>query len=328
MSNAHDALIEPIRDASRRMVRELGFMQPTFAGTGLSASASHAILEIGLRGNLTASELGGILLLEKSSVSRMLRKLIESEQIAERVDPDDHRIKRIVLTRQGQAARAKLNAKARGLVSRALDGLPPESAQLILEGLSLYADRLATPARGKRPALQDIRIVRGYRPGVVGRMIEMQAMYYARKARFGRDFESRRAADIADFAGRLAAPGNALWCATRFGRIVGTIVIDGQTLAPAAYLRWFMVDEAMQGRGLGKRLMSKALAFCRAKKFPEVRLDTFAGLDAARHLYEITGFSLVRERTTMKWGVELVDQMFALPLGRGNRRVMKNTKAI
>lgn len=318
MRRSHEALIEPIRDASRRMVRELGFMQPTFAGTGLSASAAHAILEIGMRGNVTASELGRILRLEKSSVSRLLQKLIKDGKVTERVDATDSRIKRLALTRAGTQARAQLDAKARALVSAALSGLPPEAAQLILEGLSLYADRLAAPAAGnsRGRALDNVRIVTGYRPGVVGRMIEMQAIYYARTARFGREFESRRAADIADFAARLDAPDNALWCATHFGRVVGTIVIDGQSLAPAAYLRWFMVDEAMQGRGLGKRLMHKALAFCRARRFPDVRLDTFAGLDAARHLYEVAGFTLAHEQRITKWGVELVDQMFALPLRR------------
>ncbi|WP_342212198.1 hypothetical protein [Roseitalea porphyridii] len=42
------ATIAHIRDASRRLVRELGFMQATLAGTDLSPSAVHAIIEIGL----------------------------------------------------------------------------------------------------------------------------------------------------------------------------------------------------------------------------------------------------------------------------------------
>jgi DNA-binding MarR family transcriptional regulator/GNAT superfamily N-acetyltransferase len=297
------------------MVRDLGFMQPTFAGTGLPASASHAILEIGRRDGLTASDLAAILRLEKSSVSRLLQKLIAAGKVTERVDAGDSRIKRLALTAKGRRAEAQLNAAARGLVSGALKGLPAASAQLILEGLSLYAERLAKPVqRDQPPAPVPVRIVSGYRPGIVGRMIEMQAVYYARTARFGRAFESRRAADIAAFAERLDRPCNQLWCAVHHGRIAGTIAIDGDTLAPDGYLRWFMVDETLQGRGIGKRLMSKALAFCRARRFRRVKLDTFAGLDAARHLYEVAGFELVHEKRIRKWDVALIEQMFALDL--------------
>lgn len=70
--------LQPIRDASRHLVRELGFMGSTLAGTDLPPSAVHALIEIGDRQVDTAAQLCTVLNLEKSSVSRMLNKLIKA----------------------------------------------------------------------------------------------------------------------------------------------------------------------------------------------------------------------------------------------------------
>ena len=70
------ALVDEIRTASRLMVRELGFMSTTLAATAYSPSAVHTLVEISLRGAMTAAQLVQILGLEKSSVSRMLSRLL------------------------------------------------------------------------------------------------------------------------------------------------------------------------------------------------------------------------------------------------------------
>lgn len=58
-------LIDEIRTASRLMVRELGFMRATLAATDYSPSAVHTLLEISLRGAMTAAQLVQILGLGK-----------------------------------------------------------------------------------------------------------------------------------------------------------------------------------------------------------------------------------------------------------------------
>src|SRR6266852_9069324 len=82
-------LIDDIRAASRQMVRELGFMEATVAATDYPPSAVHTILEIGIRGPMTALQLVQFLHLEKSSISRLLRKLIESGELKEMSDAED-----------------------------------------------------------------------------------------------------------------------------------------------------------------------------------------------------------------------------------------------
>lgn len=141
------------------------------------------------------------------------------------------------------------------------------------------------------------QIVAGYHPGLLGRCAEMHAIFYSRHAGFGSFFECQVASGMAEFLQRQDQPRNRIWSAIKNGHVVGTITIDGDDLKRnAGHLRWFIVDGACRGSGTGKRLLAEALSFCDEVAFPEVELWTFAGLDAARHLYERAGFQLLEER--------------------------------
>lgn len=142
MSNPDLGLIDDIRAASRLMVRELGFMEATVAATDYPPSAVHTIIEIGIGGPLTAMQLGEILHLEKSSVSRMVRKLIESGELNETVDPDDARIKPLSLTAKGRRTLAALHAFGRHQVTSALTPLSEREQRTVREGMMLYARAL------------------------------------------------------------------------------------------------------------------------------------------------------------------------------------------
>lgn len=299
-------VVEEIRALSRAMVREWGFMGGAFAGTDLSPSAVHALIEIE-KGGVTARELGARLRLEKSSVSRMLRKLVASGEVEEAAAETDGRVKLLSLTAAGKARVAAIHAFARAQVVDALGRLGDGEDRLVLDGLRLYSRALGVRA-GDDDAIE---IVPGYRPGLIARITEMHARYYAREHGLGRRFESLVAGGLAEFCGRPDSPRNAIWTARQGGEIVGSLAIDGEDLgAGIAHLRWFIVDDSVRGSGAGKRLLDRALAFADERGFSETHLSTFAGLDAARHLYESRGFVLDEEHAGRHWGKELVEQSF------------------
>jgi len=92
---------------------------------------------------------------------------------------------------------------------------------------------------------------------------------------------------------------------------VGSVAIDGQAAASqGARLRFFLVDETRQGRGIGHRLLDRALEFCERAGHERVFLWTFAGLDAARTLYESRGFRLLDEHADTQWGTTVREQKF------------------
>ena len=310
MQNA--SLVNEIRVASRLMVRELGFMRSTLAATDYSPSAVHTLLEIENRGAMTAAQLVQTLGLEKSSVSRMLGKLINAGEIQEVPSTEDARFKQLQLTPQGQESVARINQYGSMRVIEALHHLSPSQQQSVASGLSAYAQALEACRNGTpQPQSDAIEIVTGYRPGMIGRISEMHASYYSRHYDFGYFFESKVAAGLAEFAGRLDAPANRIWLALQHGRIVGSVAIDGEDLGNnEAHLRWFILDDACRGTGVGRRLLHEAMAFCDRQQFGAVQLWTFSGLNAARRLYESFGFSLAKEWQGEQWGSAMLEQQF------------------
>ncbi len=306
------AEILSIRDASRRMVRDLGFMRPTIAATDLSPSAVHAIVELGNRDGLTAHQLGQALLLEKSSVSRMLGRLIERGLVTETASQADGRSKILSLTDAGKALLADIDRFANRQVSRALQALGSDARAQVVGGLSAYAAALKT-VRGDHSIdpNMEIEISAGFRPGALGRIAEMHGAYYAREWRFPPVFEARVAAGLADFVPRLDRPANQMWLAMQAGQIKGSAAIDGEDLGDGkAHLRWVIVEDDLRGTGTGRRLLAEALKFCDETGFAEIHLWTFHGLMAARQLYESSGFVLAEEWTGTQWGMDLPEQRF------------------
>lgn len=161
------------------------------------------------------------------------------------------------------------------------------------------------------PDASGVDVLHGYVPGLLARCTELHALYYSRHSGFGRAFEAGVSGGLAEFAGRMDNPDNRMWRAIAGDRIAGILAVDGEDLGDGrAHLRWFIVDDAARGAGVGRRLLAAALDFCDSHGFPEIHLWTFRGLDAARHLYEANGFRLVDERPGEQWGARVQEQRF------------------
>ncbi|GEO80352.1 bifunctional helix-turn-helix transcriptional regulator/GNAT family N-acetyltransferase [Pararhodospirillum oryzae] len=294
---------------SRRFVRELGFMGGDFAGTDWAPSFVHALIEIEA-GGVTARDLSAALRLEKSTISRMVRKLIAFGVVAEQPGAADARTKVLSLTPAGRQRVAEIHAFARAQVNGALARLRPGQERVVLEGLRLYTTALAGEAP-EAGAPAPVTIAPGYRTALIARITHLHATYYARVAGFGRRFEAVVAGGLAAFCDRLDHPDTEIWTALINDEIVGSIAIDGQDLGSGrAHLRWFIVADGARGLGVGRGLLATALAFVDARAFAQTDLWTFSGLDAARHLYEAHGFALVEEFAGSQWGQEVREQHF------------------
>jgi RimJ/RimL family protein N-acetyltransferase len=123
-------------------------------------------------------------------------------------------------------------------------------------------------------------------------------------------FESKVTREFAEFAARFDPVCDGMWFVIDRGEVHGSIVIDGHGDGRQAHLRWFMLGDAMRGRGQGHRLIDAAMSFCRRAGYRRVYLNTFKGLDAARALYERAGFRLVAEQSGETWGHAVVEQRF------------------
>ena len=149
--------------------------------------------------------------------------------------------------------------------------------------------------------------------GPADRVVRLHADYYAAHWSFDARFEAQVSRELAEFAAGFEPSRDGFWWAEVDGAFAGAVAVDGtRSGEDSARLRWFIVDEAVQGRGVGAALIARAMTFCRERGFAEVYLWTFAGLGAARRLYEKNGFVLAEEAVGDGWGPVVTEQRFVL----------------
>lgn len=155
-----------------------------------------------------------------------------------------------------------------------------------------------------------IRVVSGYSPGLIGEIIRLHGVYYAREWDFDPVFEAGCATRLGDFLERLDPEKDRIFSVWEDERVLGSVIIDGSNpqLDPnQAHLRFFIVSDGARGKGIGKALMAEAMEFL-SGRYATAKLETFAGLDTARALYEAAGFRLTDQWQTDKWGPTINEQ--------------------
>lgn len=157
--------------------------------------------------------------------------------------------------------------------------------------------------------------IHGYYPGSVGKITEIHAVYYHEHWGFDVSFETQVGRELSDFVSEFDGDRDGLWVATCDGEFAGSVAIDGRNAGTeGARLRWFIVVPDFQNAGLGRELISRAIAFCKKKLYPGIFLWTFEGLDRARRLYESRGFRLRETHDAAQWGQHINEQKFELVL--------------
>lgn len=161
--------------------------------------------------------------------------------------------------------------------------------------------------------MRNFKTILGYTPGVIGRVAELHAKYYAAHWNFGSFFEAKVATELSCFINSYNASYDRIWSLTIDGNIEGSLTIDGNSgRKNVAHLRWFIMSDKLRGQGAGNYLMEHAISFCKDVGFESAYLWTFQGLAPARHLYEKFGFNLVEERPGEQWGTPVTEQRFEI----------------
>jgi GNAT superfamily N-acetyltransferase len=108
----------------------------------------------------------------------------------------------------------------------------------------------------------------------------------------------------------------AVWIVERDGALAGSIGLTDEGEG-VVMLRWFLLDPALRGGGLGRRLVGEALEHAERFGFGLLRLETFSELRAAAHLYRAHGLEVVSADTRPRWGRdEITYQRYELTLPR------------
>ena len=127
-----------LREATRQLLRGLGILEKNEAGCcELSLGQCHAIVEIGRSGEMSLMQLAALLNLDKSTVSRLVDKLVQEGLIDRRENASDRRCSALLLTKTGQISFQNVEAKMSDHFMDLLKALPQEKRMQVIESVEL-----------------------------------------------------------------------------------------------------------------------------------------------------------------------------------------------
>ncbi|HEX9640977.1 MAG TPA: bifunctional helix-turn-helix transcriptional regulator/GNAT family N-acetyltransferase [Candidatus Krumholzibacteria bacterium] len=277
--------IRELRDSSRRMVQALGFLSDDIVECGLSAAQCHALMELARRGRLSSAELAKLLEVDKSTMSRAMRPLVDRGLVDARSRASDRRSRPFELSERGRAKLAEIHRSADAQVGRALSTLSAQQQSVVLEGVRLYERALH---RAKAHAEVQIRPIE---PSDNPKIAQVIRSVMTEFGAVGSGF-SIEDPDVDDMYGAYGDARAAYFVAQKGERFLGGAGIaaleGGQS--DVCELKKMYIVPAGRGLGVGKALLDRSLDAARRAGFKRCYLETLGHMTQARHLYEKGGF--------------------------------------
>jgi len=147
----------------------------------------------------------------------------------------------------------------------------------------------------------------------MGWVVHRHGVLYAREHGWDERFEALVAGIVKDFVENHDPARERCWIAEMDGEPVGSVFVVKRTRTTAK-LRLLLVEPQARGRGLGKRLVRRCIAFAREKGYRRLVLWTQSNLDAARAIYKSCGFKRVKAERHAEFGVKLTGEYWDLLL--------------
>lgn len=138
--------IDILRQNARSVVRELGLLNDAYFEIGVTLAERHLLIELSSNtsSTITMGEVAKRLLLDKSTVSRLISKAMKKGFIKSTLDAKDKRKRFLHLTELGRKTLETFEPIAFNQTKQALLTLLPEEVELVHQGISLYAKGLKT----------------------------------------------------------------------------------------------------------------------------------------------------------------------------------------
>ncbi len=303
-----DARVAAVRRFNRFYTRRIGVLQDGLLESPFSLAEARVLYELAQCRGLTASELRVLLGLDAGYLSRMLRNFRKEGLVAGEASANDARRTHLRLTAAGRRRFAPLDARSRSEVAAML-GVIPDAAQDRLVSAMCTIENLL----GQQSVSQAQLVLRQHRPGDIGWVISAHGALYAAEFGWDESFEAMVADIAAGFVRRFDPAWERCWIAELDGVRVGSVFLVRQSKT-VGKLRLLILDPAVRGLGIGRRLVAECVAHARGLGYRRLTLWTQRNLAAARKIYRAEGFRLVSSQRHRSFGVALTGEYWELAL--------------
>lgn len=127
-----------LRELIRNLVRSLGLLDKTdISDTGITIAQCHAIVEIGRAKEISLNDLSNKLMVDKSTMSRTIDKLVTMDLVLREMHEKDRRYITIRLTDKGNGKFNKVEESMAKYYGYIFYSIPEEKREQVIESLSL-----------------------------------------------------------------------------------------------------------------------------------------------------------------------------------------------
>ncbi len=297
--------IHRVREFNRFYTSILGLLDRRILDSGYSLTEARILYELQENGPCTASELCARLPIDKSYLSRLLAGFAKKGLVRREPSREDGRSYGLELTELGASTVRELGECSDRQIRRLLQSLSDTECGEVRASMDVIQARLA--------GANNVAI-RPYRDSDVGFVIGNQIALYEKEYGFTSSaWQAYVAEAVHQLTDRFDGARDCMYIVELRGVPAGCIAI-AHTGKGSAQLRFFFLEKAARGLGLGGRLMDLAIAFCREKNYRHVFLWTCSKLDAARYLYGKYGFRIVETKENSDWGGPMVEERWELDM--------------
>jgi DNA-binding MarR family transcriptional regulator/GNAT superfamily N-acetyltransferase len=297
--------IAQIRAFNRFYTASLGLLNRQVYDSPFTLPQVRVLFELHYQPGLLATDLAARLNIDKGYLSRLLQQLGKAGLVSKTVTLTDKRAATLRLTPAGQQAFASLDQRSDEHMAALVAHLPPPQLAQLLQSLATI-EQLLPPAP---PTPDQITIRTELRPGDLGFVVYRHAQLYAQEYGFTVQFEGYVAQAISEFCLAYQPQNNRVWICEHRGQIVGFLALMHRE-PNASQLRFFYLEPAYRGLGLGKELMAKFMDFHRACGYTSSFLHTISELDPAISLYTRHGYRLAHEQEVLAFGRPAREQRY------------------
>ncbi|MBS0635125.1 MAG: MarR family transcriptional regulator [Verrucomicrobia bacterium] len=282
--------IAALRQASRKLVRELGIIQLDKSLKGPTAEHCHAIVEIGQKPGITISELKELLLQSPSQATRLVQKLIQNGLVTVQ-ESFDKREKSLVLTPTGVQELEAIDSFSKQKIEGAFDELNDSDQQEIVLAIQKYAEALEA-ARIKKWKIRTLSSSRTLRAQIVAMVEQIQRddLHVA----VTKELNASILRAEKEFYYNNSY--NFWYAVDDKGQIIGCIGLKKLDEANGEVKKLF-VDKRYRGKGVAESLMNTLLEAQEKHNFAHLWLGAVDAAKQAHRFYEKNNFVRVDKKS-------------------------------
>lgn len=299
-------VITEIRGFNRFYTNILGLLDQHILDSGYSLTESRVIFEISKTECCTANQLCSVLDIDRSYMSRIIRRFENEGLIKRNTSSQDSRNMEIHLTEKGNEIFHDLNNRSNEQIEKFISKFNEKEWEDLIHSMRTVKKYFSI-------ATKNIDI-RPFKAEDVEYVIDRQLSLYESERQFTTEtWKKYLTQGVLDLVDKFDENRDCMYILECDGNAAGCVAIT-HVSEDVAQLRYFFLEPEVRGMGAGTALLNKALDFCREKKYSHVFLWTVSAQETARTLYKKAGFEITETSENNTWGTPVLEEKWDMDL--------------